>query len=217
MRRATVRRLAFALVLLASAAAAEDAKSAAPGGFGDFSFTSRKDPIQVTSEKLDFDYKSRRTVFRGKVQVVQADVHLTCDTFTVDYEQQGEQQTLKAVNADGNVTILQGARKATGDHAVFDQSTRTLVLTGRPALEDGLNQVKGDKIIVYPDESRMEVSGDNSRVKVILFPGQGAPGKEPTPRGAEPTKTPETRKVAETPAPKPASAGAEGGAGDGTP
>ncbi len=156
-------------------------ESQLPGGFPEFSFTSRKEPIAITSDKLEFDYKSRRTTFRGGVEVVQGDVHVTSDLLTVDFEPAGDQQELRAVRADGRVTITQGARKATGDHAVFDQTTRTMILTGNGVLEEGLNQVKGEKITVYPDESRMEVAGENSRVKVTLFPGQQGPLGKPTP------------------------------------
>lgn len=159
--------------------------STALPGMGDFSFTSKKEPIEITSEKLDFDYKNRRTVFRGDVDVIQGDVHLQSDVLTVDYAQVGDKQELKAVTADGHVTITQGPKKAMGSHAVFDQSSRTVVLTGNAILSEGSNQVNGDRIIVHPDESRMEVLGENRRVKVILFPGEGplasgTPGKDKT-------------------------------------
>ncbi len=162
-------------------------------GFGDFSLTSKKEPIEITSERLDFDYKSHRTVFRGNVEVIQGEVHLQSDILTVDYSQVGDKQEIQAVNADGHVTITQGPKKATGTHAVFDQTSRTVVLTGNAILAEGSNQVNGDKIVVHPDESRMEVMGENRRVKVVLFPGQGQlaggsadkaakPGAAPTPQ-----------------------------------
>jgi lipopolysaccharide export system protein LptA len=145
--------------------------------FSGLSITSKKEPIEITSEKLDFDYKSRHTVFRGDVQVVQGDVHLQSDALTVDYDQVGDKQELREVTADGHVVITQGQKKASGDHAVFDQSKRIVVLTGNAVLEQGTNQVNGDKIVVHPDDSKMEVIGENRRVKVVLFPGgQGTPG-----------------------------------------
>jgi len=186
---------------------AAPAKAAPAGGgksdgglpsFGAFSLTSKNEPIQITSEKLDFDYKNRRTVFRGGVDVIQGELHLQTDQLTVDYDQVGEKQELKAVNATGHVTISQGPKKASGDRAIFDQSNRTMVLTGNAVLEEGSNQVAGDRIVVHPDESRMEVLGENRRVKVVLFPGQGAlanvdgkDGSKPS-EGAAPVVTPET-------------------------
>jgi len=162
--------------------------------FGTFSITSKKEPIQITSEKLDFDYKKRRTIFRGAVEVVQGEVHLQSDLLTVDYSQVGDKQELKMVTADGHVTITQGPKKATGNHAVFDQGSRSMVMTGDALLEEGSNQVAGDKIVVYPDESRMEVLGENRRVKVVLFPGQG-----PLASGAKDTLTPKAGATAAPP------------------
>ena len=78
---------------------------------------------------------------------------------------------------------------------MFDQSTRTVVLTGNAVLEEGSNQVNGDKIVVYPDESRMEVLGENRRVKVILFPGQGGLAQNPKETASPPSSA--------TPAPSP--------------
>ena len=56
--------------------------------------------------------------------------------------------------------------------------------------EQGTNQVNGDKIVVHPDDSKMEVIGENRRVKVVLFPGgEGTPGTapgSPAPAGTPP-------------------------------
>lgn len=172
--------LAFAVMLVAAAAEAQPA-STSDAFFGDFSFTSRKEPIEITSDRLDFDYKNRRTVFRGGVEVHQGDIVLRSDLLTVTYVEAESRQKLSDVTAEGNVTITQGARKATGKRAVFDEDSRTLELTGDATLEEGSNHLKGDTILVYPDESRMEVKGDNSRVKLILFPGEEGGGSPDAP------------------------------------
>jgi lipopolysaccharide export system protein LptA len=190
--RSGVLGLVLAVASSSWAAGAPQAESPAVPGFGDFSLTSKKEPIEITSDRLDFDYKRRRTVFRGNVEVVQGEVHLQSDVLTVDYSQVGNKQEIQAVNAEGHVTITQGPKKASGTHAVFDQASRTVVLTGNAMLEEGSNQVNGDRIVVHPDESRMEVIGENRRVKVVLFPGQGqvagGAGDKPTAKpGAAPT------------------------------
>lgn len=169
------------LFIAALASSALAAGEKVPGlSFGAFTFTSRKEPIQVTSEHLDFDYKNRRTVFRGGVEVVQGDIQLRSDVLTVKYVEGAGEQRLQEVVAEGHVAITQGPRKGTGDRAIFDQTQRTLVLSGNAMLEEGSNQVNGDTIVVYPDESRMEVKGENRRVKVILFPEQGPLSGTPT-------------------------------------
>jgi lipopolysaccharide export system protein LptA len=179
MRRPTTRTLAGLTFLLASSAwvpsgaKTDSSRGAAEPSFGAFSLTSKKEPIQITADKLEFDYKAKQVVFRDQVEVVQGEVHLQSDVLTVNYAQVGDKQQLEMATADGHVVITQGTKKATGRHAVFDQKTRTVVLTGDAVLEEGSNQVSGDKIVVHPDDSRMEVLGQNRRVKVILFPGQG--------------------------------------------
>lgn len=159
-------------VLFAAGTATAEPAGTSDAFFGDFSFTSRKEPIEITSDRLDFDYKNRTTVFRGGVEVHQGEIVLNSDELTVTYVEVDDQQKLSGVTAVGNVTITQGARQATGKRAVFREETRTLELTGDATLVEGSNQLKGDTIVVYPDESRMEVKGQNSRVKLILFPGE---------------------------------------------
>src|SRR5437588_12281310 len=100
MRHHVVRLVTLGSILVfAAVASAAPAANGTPKGesastptFGDFSITSKKEPIQITSEKLDFDYKNRRTVFRGAVEVVQGEVHLQSDVLTVDCQQAGDKQ-----------------------------------------------------------------------------------------------------------------------------
>lgn len=202
LRHARPAALGLVLALATSGFAAGPPKTDAPAApFGDFGLTSKKEPVQITSDRLDFDYKNRRTVFHGNVEVIQGDVHLQTDVLTVDYTQVGDKQEIQAANAEGHVVMTQGPKKATGTHAVFDQTTRTVVLTGNAMLEEGSNQVSGDKIVVHPDDSKMEVISENRRVKVILFPGQGQLAGGPGDKaGAKPSASP-------TPQPSPAAGG----------
>jgi lipopolysaccharide export system protein LptA len=167
MARVAVFATALVIGVIGQALAAEPS---GPTGFGDFSLTSTKEPIEVTSKQLEFDYKARRAVFKGDVQVVQGDIHLDSDTLTVRYSEKAGKQQVESVQADGKVKIKQGERVAKGDKAVFDQTSRKLILTGNAVLQDGPNQLTGDTVEVYPDQSKMEVKGENRRVKVLLFP-----------------------------------------------
>lgn len=180
MARVAVLATTLVVGVIGQAFAAEPSR---PSGFGDFSLTSTKEPIEVTSKQLEFDYKARRAVFKGEVQVVQGDIHLDSDTLTVRYSEAAGKQQVESVQADGNVKIKQGERTAKGDKAVFDQTSRKLILTGNAILKDGPNQLTGDTVEVYPDQSKMEVKGENRRVKVLLFP-ERTPGATPEAAGA---------------------------------
>src|SRR5439155_680772 len=152
---ARARPLVTALVLaaLASVAAAEPAKELPKGGalFDAVSFGSKKEPIVVTSDTLEYDYKTNVVVYRGEVIAAQGDTKVRSDTLTVtlaaqkdsdpaDTAKKGDQR-LQEVIAVGNVRIDNGTRWATGGRAVFEQATRMLVLTESPVLHYGANEV----------------------------------------------------------------------------
>jgi lipopolysaccharide export system protein LptA len=79
---------------------------------------------------------------------------------------------VKEIVATGSVRIDQGTRFATGGKAVFDQTSRTVVLTENPVLHDGSNEVAGDRVVVFIDENRSVVEGGRKRVKAVVFPNK---------------------------------------------
>src|SRR5262249_6947917 len=209
-----------ALALLASRTPARGAQAAGggdglvdAGGFGN-----RKEPIHITSDNLEYDYKANIVVYRGDVIAIQGDTKLRSDTLTVTLVAthdgngappanpdpvppgaSGGGQKVQEIIAVGNVRIDDGSRWATGGRAVFEQSNRTLVLTETPVLHDGSNEVAGDRVIVYLDENRSIVEGGRKRVKAVLYPSKdgtlAAPGPKDQPHAsagsaAAPVKSP---------------------------
>jgi len=150
---------------------------ASPAAFLDsLTFTSTREPISVTADGLEFDYRSRVLTYKGTVVVTQGEMKLESDTLIVSLDEHAENQ-VKEVIAQGQVRLSQGGRWATGGRAVFDQARGTAVLSNKAELHDGPNQVSGDRVVVYLDEQRSVVEGGSGRVKAVLFPGKG----EPTP------------------------------------
>jgi lipopolysaccharide export system protein LptA len=196
--------VSLALGLLAgggsSRAAAEPAREAPKGGalFDGGSFGNKKEPITITADTLEYDYKTNVVVYRGDVLATQGETKVRSDTLTVtlasaktpgapDPPGQASQQRLQEVIAVGNVRIDSGTRWATGGRAVFEQGTRTLVLTENPVLHDGSNEVAGDRVIVFLDENRSVVEGGRKRVKAVLYPSKdGNPGPEAPPKDEAP-------------------------------
>lgn len=179
----------------------------APFGFGNLG--SSKEPITVTSDTLEYDYRGNVVRYRGRVEVIQGDVKLVSDLLTITLESRKrdgkggappapapaapappppdeakptgrDASRVREIVAEGSVRIDQGPRWAVGGRAVFDQIHRTLVLTQDPVLHDGQNQVAGDRVIVFLDEDRSVVEGGQQRVKAVLVPDQQpAAGKQP--------------------------------------
>jgi lipopolysaccharide export system protein LptA len=187
-RKASAGAVALSVVLAVSVAAEparEQPADRAPFDVGSVGHS--KEPITITSELLEYDYKANVVVYRGEVEAVQGNVKVHSDKLTVTLARTGDGRAAKArvpdpgtkdspnvqeVVAAGTVRIDQGTRWATGGKAVFDQSQRTLVLTENPVLHDGPNEVAGDRVVVYLDEDRSVVEGGRKRVKAVLYPSK---------------------------------------------
>ena len=147
------------------------ADAGSPSLLSALSFSTRREPISVTADTLEFDYRSRLLTYKGRVEVTQGDIKLNANTLTITLEDQAENQ-VKEVVAEGQVRVTQGARWATGGRAVFDQAHHTVVLSQNAVVHDGPNEVSGDRIVVYLDEERSVVEGGGGRVKAVLFPSK---------------------------------------------
>jgi lipopolysaccharide export system protein LptA len=177
------------LAALAATAAEPPARDAAKGNalFDAGSFGNRKEPITVTADNLEYDYKANVVVYRGDVLAVQGDTKVRSDTLTVTFATRDGTPAgapapadpaakgnpkLQQIVAVGNVRIDNGSRWATGGRAVFEQGTRTIVLTEAPVMHDGPNEVIGDRVIVYLDENKTKVEGGRKRVKAVVYPSK---------------------------------------------
>jgi lipopolysaccharide export system protein LptA len=152
--------------------AAKDQGAVKPTGlFGNFSLGSSHDPIRISADMLEFDYKNQVLTYRGGVEVTQGDIALRSNTLTVHFNEHApDRDRLREIVADGDVRIGKGTRFATGGHAVFDQSTKTITLSQDAVLHDGPNHVAGDRVVVYLDEGRSVVEGGDQRVHAVLVP-----------------------------------------------
>lgn len=168
------------------------------------SLTSQHAPIHISSRTLEFRYDEKRIIYRDDVVAVQGDVTMKSDLLTVTYEDTpssssnapsakeesveksakqkkstgGEnataKQRLKEIIAEGHVEITSGDRRATGKKAVFDEAQRIVVLSGDAVMQEGGNQVTGERVTVYLDEKRSVVDGGGGsrRAEMVLVPQQ---------------------------------------------
>jgi len=137
--------------------------------FSSLQFSGNKGPIEIKSDALNLDYKGNVVTFRGHVRATQGEGSLTSDTLTVAYGKDFHE--VKEMVADNNVRMSQGARWATGDHAVLDQAKHIVILTGSPVVHDGEDQVTGSKITVHLDTGKSEVEG----ARAVFFPKEQQP------------------------------------------
>lgn len=140
-------------------------------------FSKSKDPVDITSDKLDFDQKKQVATFTGNVVARQAETSLEADTLKVIFAE--PDQSLQEIIATGKEVVikLQG-KKALCRKMHYYAQTRKIILTGSPSIDDGKNVISGEEITFFIDEERSVVkSGQQKRVKTTIFPGQrGGPG-----------------------------------------
>lgn len=170
------RRMFLALAALVLSLAPAVPVVAAPAG--------DTPPLQVTSRKLTLDGGKNLAVFSGDVEVIREDVTIRCDELRVNYrsvpgEGKGAQASplpqgmgeVERIVASGNVIILKGSKRLTGDEAVYTAREEKMVVTGNAVMEEGNNVIRGNRVVFFLDRNMGTVEGSkDSRVKATLFP-----------------------------------------------
>ena len=172
-----MRRLLLCLLLLLPAFPAAAVAAVAAGASG---AASGREPIDITSERLEADNAAHRIHFIGNVVAKQGDVTLYAREMTVFLQPKGED--IEKIEAVGDVRIVQGERVATGQKGIYLSQEGRVVLTGSPQVHRGADVVTGDEITVFLNEQKSIVkSAEGSRVKAVFHPKgkQQAPEKQP--------------------------------------
>ena len=135
-------------------------------------------PVNVTSDKLTYVDSERRAVFSGHVIVRAQDSTITSETVHVillPRKSQTETQSasqLDRIEAQGDIKIQQGSRRATGTRLVYTAAEDKMVLTGtpnqRPSIFDAeRGQISGDSLTFFTHDGRVLVgSGEPSQTQI---------------------------------------------------
>ena len=172
MHTILLRLLLLVLILSApnNAAGAAAAATKEEGKKGSSGFElSKKDPIYITADWMEVDQTKNTIVYKGRVVTVQTDMTMRSETLTAYIDP--ETKKMKQIIAEGKVNATQGNRVATGEKAVFDDTAKTVTLTGSPVMRQGNSQVSGVKIIYYTEQDKSVTEGDGKvRVQATIFP-----------------------------------------------
>ncbi|KNY22882.1 LptA/OstA family protein [Methylobacterium sp. ARG-1] len=190
--------LAFSGPALAEKPAKKDSPFGNIGGGG-------KDPIKIDADRLDVFDRENRAVFVGNVVAVQGESTIRCSTMTVYYKR-GKDSANKDASADagaaapapknpaengiqkvdcaGPVTVVQKDQVATGDHAVFDQDAKRIVLTGNVVLSQCQNVTRGQRLVYDMGTGRANMDPvAGGRVSALFVPGEKADAKDGKAKG----------------------------------
>jgi lipopolysaccharide export system protein LptA len=140
--------------------------------------TGKLTPVNVTSDKLSYIDADRKAVFSGNVIVRAQDATITSDSVQVillPKTSQAEDQSasqLERIEAQGDIKIVQGARKASGTKLVYTAAEEKMVLTGTrgklPSIFDAeRGQISGDSLTFFTHDGRVLVgSGETSKTNI---------------------------------------------------
>jgi len=154
---------------LSFAAEQNSAKASKPKGDTMFS-PNQKEPIVITSDRMEADRKQNTIVYSGRVVAVQGDMTMKSDVLTARYNI--EMKQMKDVVAEGRVHITQGDRVATGSKAIFNGAEKSIVLTGSPIVRQGDSEITGSRITFYMEKELAVAEGGPQRVKAVIYPDQ---------------------------------------------
>ena len=162
-------------------------------------FTLKGRPVKIDSGKstltaalVVYNSKSKVATVTGGAQVVEDKKRVRADRFIAFFKEEGGKQSLKRVEALGNVVITTPTEIARGNRGDYDAESQVATLSGNVRLTRGDNQLNGDRAEVnmktgvsklLADDGPSSVSRTNPaqgrRVRVLLMPGQADSGKGP--------------------------------------
>ncbi len=125
-----------------------------------------KEPTVITSQTLTADNKARTALFEGTVVARKGDMTLFADKMLVTYSDEKAGNSIKTIDADGNVKVVKGDRVITARHATYQtQPDERIVFTGDPRASEGDNVVTGTKMTYFTKDDRSLV--ENSKVFLV--------------------------------------------------
>jgi len=180
-----VSRIAAALVvaLAATAHAADtprktnDVLSSVAGIARNLELADVPSPIDITSDRLEFNYGQGLLRYEGNVRVDHAGARIQARSLEIAFEPEGN-RSLKKITARGGVEVINGDESARGELAEYDPAAATIVLSQNARLGSGPNSLAGEKVIVYLNERRAVVLGGAGGVSATAAT-PAAPGDAP--------------------------------------
>lgn len=162
-------------------------------------FTLKGKPVKIDSGKntltaglIVYDSKAKKANVTGGAQVTEEKKRVRADRFVAFFKEEGGKQTLRRVEALGNVVITTPTEIARGNRGDYNAETQVATLTGDVRLTRGDNQLNGDRAEVNMKTGVSKLlAGDGRpvagqtnpaqgrRVRVLIMPGQTDGGKGP--------------------------------------
>ena len=126
-----------------------------------------KTKIHITSNSLVVNNKKKIAIFSGKVIAIKKNLKIFSHILKVFYNKKNKIKQLVAI---GNVHIIKGNDNITGSKAVFNNISKTVIITGHPYAWSGKNKITGKIIEMNLTTGISKIlSGQGQRVNAIIY------------------------------------------------
>ncbi len=169
-RKLAVAAFVVGIVALADGAIAQGAADI----FSGFQAQSN-DPVEVEAASLEIfeDGDQRVSVFSGGVVVRRGDTLIKAAKITL-YSglRDASPEGFTRIEAGGNVFVRSGQQTVTGNTAVVDMVSRTIIISGEVVLAQGANVITGSRLVVNLATGRARVEQtEGGRIRGVFSPG----------------------------------------------
>lgn len=139
-------------------------------------------PIDISADEMEVIKAQCKSVWRGDAEALQDRRRLRARSITAYATKKGDDcGDTNRLEAEGDVYFVTPEQVIRGDHAVYNQSSDTVVVTGNVIVVQGKNVARGDRLTVRVStgavqmESSAKGRGNGNRVRGVFYPGSGGP------------------------------------------
>ncbi len=118
-------------------------------------------PVDFSADRIEVQDRADRVVASGNVKVTQGGLALDAARLTIAYTGAiaGGNPTIQRLDASGGVTVRSSSETATGSFAIYDLNRRLITMIGGVTLTQGLNVVRGGRLVIDLNSGRSVIDG----------------------------------------------------------
>jgi lipopolysaccharide export system protein LptA len=171
--RNSIKAFVLAFFALCPAGAFAQNFGAAFAGFD----TGSDEPIQIEADKLEVRDPEKLAIYTGNVQVRQGGTLLEAPELRVFYTGEPTSEgapgsKVSRIEASPTVMVRSKDQTASGSRAVLDMEQDMVVMTGNVVLTQGVNIVRGERLVVDLNTKQGRMEG--GRVQTLITPSGAA-------------------------------------------
>jgi lipopolysaccharide transport protein LptA len=120
----------------------------------------------IRSERASWDLREHHVSFEGQVVLERGPFTLECSRLEARFDSPEQLRSAEAIEA----TIRHRGRVATGHRASLDLVSGELVLEGAPTVTEGERSLRGERIVLFLDDERLECERCSLEISTVEAP-----------------------------------------------